>query len=227
MEISIIRSVEDAREARGLAVIVDVFRAFTTEAFFFAQGAGLVIPTLTLDEAHELKALDGSYVLAGERGGLKPEGFDLGNSPTEVLEADLTGKTVIHTTSNGTKGLMNTVNADEVLVGSFVMARSIAEYARRSGCEHISLVSTSPDVERDNEDILFALYVRDLLLGNPVDEDAIKRQLATTAAYGFLQREAGVPATDFDLCLDFDRFDFVIRRTIRDGRVCLVREMVK
>lgn len=106
MNISIIRSVEDAREARGLAVVIDVFRAFTTQAYFFDRGAERIIPVLTLDEAHTLKAEHPDYVLAGERGGLKPEGFDLGNSPTEALEIDLSGKTVIHTTSNGTRGLI-------------------------------------------------------------------------------------------------------------------------
>lgn len=103
-------------------------------------------------------------------------------------------------------------------------AAGLERYIRASGHTEISFVSTSPDADNDNEDILFALYMRDRLLGNPVDESALKQRLSTTAAYGFLKSEAGVPETDFDLCLDFGRFDFAIRGIMQDGRLTLVKQ---
>jgi 2-phosphosulfolactate phosphatase len=223
MKIEIIKSLKDADKVTELAVIIDVFRAFTTEAYIFANGARRIIPVMTLEEAHALKKENPEYVLVGERGGLKPEGFDFGNGPTEVLPVDFTGKTIIHTTSNGTKGLMNASNADAVLVGSFVMADSIVKYIQQNNFETISLVSTAPDTESDNEDILLAYYIRDILSGNMVDEAEIKNKLATTSVASFLLNEAGVPQSDIDLCLDFHRFNFVIKKVSDNGNFYLIR----
>ena len=94
MKIEIIKSLKDADKATGLAVVIDVFRAFTTEAYIFANGASKIIPVLDLDEAYKLKKENPEYILVGERGGIKPEGFDYGNSPTEILNVDFTGKTI-------------------------------------------------------------------------------------------------------------------------------------
>lgn len=224
MKIEVIKSLNDASKATGLAVVIDVFRAFTTEAYLFANGADKIIPVLCLEEAYKIKSENPDYILVGERGGLKPEGFDFGNSPTEILDVDFTGKTIIHTTSNGTKGLLNTSNADEVLMGSFVIADSIVEYIKNHNPENVYLISTAPDEESDNEDVLLAYYIQDILNGKDVDEQAIKSKLATTSAHVFLLNEAGVPQSDIDLCLDFNRFNFVIKKVIENEQVYLIRE---
>ncbi len=226
LKINIIRSLKDAGEAKGLAVVIDVFRAFTTEAYIFANGASKIIPVLDLVEAHKLKKENPTYILVGERGGIKPEGFDFGNSPTEILNVDFSGKTIIHTTSNGTKGLINAKNAEIVLVGSFVVADSIVKYIQDNHLQDISLVSTDTDTEKDNEDILLAYYLRDRLNGSEVNEMEIKNMLAKTFAYSFLSNEAGVPKSDLDLCLDFHRFNFVIKKVIEGNQICLIREDV-
>jgi 2-phosphosulfolactate phosphatase len=223
MKIEIIKSLKDADKATGLAIIIDVFRAFTTEAYIFANGARKIIPVMTLEEAYAIKKENPEYLLVGERGGLKPEGFDFGNGPTEVLNVDFSGKTIIHTTSNGTKGLMNASSADAVLVGSFVMADSIVKYIKQNNFETISLVSTAPDSDSDNEDILLAYYIRDVLSGSVVDEAEIKNKLATTSVASFLLNEAGVPQSDIDLCLDFHRFNFVIKKVSDNGNFYLIR----
>lgn len=224
MQIEIIKSLKDADKATGLAVVIDVFRAFTTEAYLFANGARNIIPVLDLEEARTLKAEHPEYVLIGERKGIKPEGFDFGNSPTEVLEVDFSGKTIIHTTSLGTKGLLNTSNAETILVGSFVMADSIIKYIQSNNFQTLSLICTAPLTDDDNEDILLAYYIRDVLLGNKVDEEEIKNKLRTTAVYSFLVNEAGVPQSDIDLCLDFHRFDFIIKKVVENGQMHLMRE---
>ena len=140
MQIEIIKSLKDADKATGLAVVIDVFRAFTTEAYIFANGASKIIPVLDLEESHKLKKENPSYLLVGERGGLKPEGFDFGNGPSEVVDVDFTGKTIIHTTSNGTKGLINASNAEAILTGSFVVADSIVKYIKSYNFKNISLI---------------------------------------------------------------------------------------
>jgi 2-phosphosulfolactate phosphatase len=224
MQIEIIRSVEDAHTAKGLAVVIDVFRAFSVEAYIFANGAAKIIPVLNLEEAYKLKEENPEYILIGERGGIKPEGFDFGNSPTEILDTDFSGKTIVHTTSNGTKGLVNTINAEAVLAGGFVMADSILAYIKQNNFQNISLISTAPDTGVDNEDLLFAYYIRDVLEGVPVTESDIKSMTTKTSAYALLFDEVGVPATDFDLCLDFNRFNFIIKKVMINNQMCLVRE---
>lgn len=224
MKIEIIKSLEDAHQASDLAVVIDVFRAFSVEAYVFANGAAKIIPVLTLEEAYDLKKKNPEYILIGERGGLKPEGFDYGNSPTEVLSVDFSGKTIIHTTSNGTKGLANTINAKTVLVGSFVIASSIAKYINQNNFQDVSLISTSHHTEINNEDMLCAQYIQALLEGTSVDEKEIKVNLKNVPAHSFLLDEAGVPSTDIDLCLEFNKFDFVIKKATDSGHVCLVKE---
>ncbi len=226
MKIEIIKSLEDADKATGLAVVIDVFRAFTTEAYIFANGAEKIIPVLNLDEAHKLKKENPEYLLVGERGGLKPEGFDFGNSPSEVVNVDFTGKTIVHTTSLGTKGLLSVSKTETVLVGSFVMADSILKYIHSNNSKHVSLVCTAPDSNNDNEDILLAYYIRDVLSGSVVDEQDIKNKLKLTPAHKFLLNEAGVPQADIDLCLDFHRFNFIIKKVVDNGGFYLIKETV-
>ncbi len=224
MKIKIIRSIEKIHEATGLAVIIDVFRAFSVEAYIFANGADKIIPVLSLEEAYTLKQKNPEYVLLGERGGIKPEGFDFGNSPTEILNVDFSGKTIVHTTTNGTKGLLGAVNATFVLVGSFVMASSIVTFIKQNNISDISLVSTSPDIEKDNEDVMFAYYIRDILNESSVNESEIKKHMRETSAYSFLLNEAGIPETDFDLCLDFNKFNFVIKKVVENNQMYLVKD---
>ena len=224
MNIKILKSVEGAHEATGLVIIIDVFRAFSTEAFVFANGAARIIPVLTLEEAFALKEEHPEYVLMGERGGLKVDGFDFGNGPTEVLDINFSGKTVIHTTSNGTKGLVNAVNADTVIVGSFVMINSIIKYIQQNEFQDITLVATSPYIDIGNEDVLFAECVRDILEGKDIDKEDIKAKVKAGPVRKFLTGELGIPPSDIDYCLDFNRFSFVIKKIVQDGQIQLIKE---
>jgi 2-phosphosulfolactate phosphatase len=224
MTIKIIKNVDEANQATGLAIIIDVFRAFSTECFVFQNGAKYIIPVLTLEEAYELKRQNPEYVLMGERKGLPPEGFDYGNSPTEILDVDFTDKIVVHTTSNGTKGMMNATKANEIITGSFINAKSIVKYINQNSFEEITLVSTaSLSFGENNEDIMLAYYIRDLLERNDIDESKIKFELQNSYVAKFLLQEAKVPSTDIDLCLDFNRFDFIIKQVEISGRKVLVK----
>lgn len=224
MEIKIIKSVDDASKATGLTVVIDVFRAFSTEAYIFANNAKRIIPVKDLDDAYRLKKDNPEYLLVGERKGVKPEGFDFGNGPSEVINVDFSGRTIIHTTSNGTKGLIDARNADTVLAGSFVTAGSIIKYIQNNNPKSVSLVSTSHHAGEENEDVLLAYYIRDVLNGDKTDEIAIKSKLATNTASQFLLTEVGVPQEDIDLCLDFHRFDFVIKKVSDKDGFYLVKE---
>ena len=225
MTINIIKNVDEANQSTGLASIIDVFRAFSTECFVLENGAKYIIPVLTLGEAYELKRQNPEYILMGERKGLPPEGFDYGNSPTEILDVDFTDKIVVHTTSNGTKGMMNATAANEIITGGFVNAKAIVKYINQNSFEEITLVSTaSLEYGENNEDIMLAYYIRDCLENRIVDELKIKSELENSFVAKFLLQEAKVPSTDIDLCLDFNRFNFIIRQDEIGGRKVLVKQ---
>src|SRR5664280_2937843 len=141
MKVEIAEFVEGARNARGIAVIIDVFRAFSVACYAIDAGAVKIIATSEISSAFKLKKKYKNSVLVGERDEKKIEGFDFGNSPTEVIREDLSGKTVIHTTTAGTQGLTNAFNADAILTGSFVNAGAVVRYIKSIDPDKVSLVA--------------------------------------------------------------------------------------
>ncbi len=122
--------VEGAKQAKGLTVVIDVFRAFSMEAYLFSKGVDKIIPVGDVSLAYKLKEENPQMLLAGERGGKILPGFDIGNSPAEIFSMDVSGKTVVHTTSAGTQGISNAVGADEIIGGSLLTAGAIAKYIK-------------------------------------------------------------------------------------------------
>ena len=214
MNIRILQLLEGARAATGTTVIIDVFRAFSVEAYFFSQGARVIYPVGDSGLAYRLKQDDPSAILAGERGGKIMPGFDVGNSPSELLKLDCAGKTVVHTTSAGTQGIANAENAKEILGCSLVNAAATAEYLRRSGAEDISLVCMGLAAKKETEeDTLCARYIRALLLGEALDMPKEIESLRYTSGAKFFDpaQQDAFPEPDFALCTALDRFPFAMR----------------
>lgn len=115
-----------AREAasRGASVVVvDTYRASTTIAVLVAHGAQ-VVPVASIEEAERYPA----DFRIGERGSAKVQGFDFGNSPTEVEEARIpTGSTVVLSSTNGTRIIEAAHGSPAVYIGAFVNAGAVAE----------------------------------------------------------------------------------------------------
>ena len=213
MEVNILELVEGARRARGLTVVIDVFRAFTLECYLFAQGAERIYPTGSLEEALALKREHPDYLAFGERGGAQVAGFDYGNSPSQVAGLDLTGVTCIHTTSAGTQGVVGATGADEVVTTSLVNARAVARYIEARDPREVSIVAMgNAGVSSAAEDVLCARYIKSLLEGDPIDVGSEAAALATGAGAKFFDpARPEFPEADFPLCVDCDRFDFVVR----------------
>jgi 2-phosphosulfolactate phosphatase len=118
------RGARAAARAGSAVVVVDAFRASTTIAALVQKGAR-VVPVASIEEA---RAYAGADLRAGERGGAKLAGFDLGNSPTEVLESEVPpGSTVVLSTTNGTRVAEAASGAPAVVVGAFVNASALAD----------------------------------------------------------------------------------------------------
>lgn len=214
MKIEILQLIAGARAARGLTVIIDVFRAFSLEACLLAGGAEKIIPVGDAELAYRLKQEHPEFVLAGERHGKILPGFDTGNSPSQLAGVDVMGKTVVHTTSAGTQGIANALYADEILGASLVNAKATADYIRRSGAERVSLVCMGlAGVEPTDEDTLCARYIKCLLENEPLDLAGEIEGLKQTSGAKFFDpgQQDVFPKEDFALCVDADRFDFVLK----------------
>ena len=225
MDIRIVHYPEGAASARGFAVVIDVFRAFSVACYAFERGAKQIVATHSLEIARALKQDYPQYLLMGERHARKPPDFDFGNSPGELETADLSGKTLVHTTHAGTRALLAARHAGHVITGSFVNAGAIAGYIRRHSPETIFLVCAGFEGRSEAmEDTLFAQYLKDLLLGGSPDFTSIP-ELLKTAPSGrrfFDPADPDSPEIDFHMCRALDRFDFVIARTDAGVDACVL-----
>lgn len=166
-------------------------------------------------------------ILVGERNAVMLPGFDFGNSPTEVEQVNFSGKTVVHTTSAGTCGLLACANADEIITGAFVNAGAVAEYIRSSGHEEVSLVALgTAGVERSLEDTMCAMFIKNEVEEYPNSFATLKKFLATipSAAKFFDPAADYAPERDFELCMELDRFSYVLKADpVDEDTVRLVR----
>ena len=148
---------EPAELVGGVAVVLDVLRATSTIVYALAAGVKAVIPCGEIDDARRIAAQSppGTVLLGGERHGLKISGFDLGNSPTDYTPPAVAGKTLIFTTTNGTRALIRARAARRVLVGAFLNLGVVVRLlANETGPVHIVCAGTDGQVTL--EDVLCA-----------------------------------------------------------------------
>ena len=229
MDIRILHLTEGARQAEGLAVIIDVFRAFSLECCLADMGAREIRPVGAVEEALAWRKRDPECVLIGERHGRKLEGFDFGNSPSTVSPEAIRGRRIIHTTSAGTQGVTGAAGAEEILTGSFLNAGAIAEYIRKRAPEKVSLVCMGREgLEEAEEDELCAVYLRSLLEGRPMgDIDERLKGLRQGGGRHFFdpENQEVFPEKDFWMCIDLDRFDFVL--SVQKDELGLISRKIK
>ena len=105
-------------DGKSTVVVVDLLRATTVISTAFKEGVVAIIPVQTLDEALSYKDKEG-YIVAAERNAKPIEGFDYGNSPFHYINADVKGKTLVLTTTNGTKAIHN-AREHKVITSSYI-----------------------------------------------------------------------------------------------------------
>ncbi|HEX3856932.1 MAG TPA: 2-phosphosulfolactate phosphatase [Verrucomicrobiae bacterium] len=164
------------RDLRATACVVfDVLRATSTFVTALHHGAKAIIPVSEIAEALDFRKAEGrrqkaeSILLGGERNGVRISAdgidFDLGNSPREYTPEKVRGKTIISTTTNGTRALRACVGAKIILASSFLNLSATAEFLRRDNFENILLVCAGTGENRADEDILAAGALVELLVG--------------------------------------------------------------
>lgn len=136
MQVSLELVARDAGKAveRGdVVVVVDVLRCTSSIITALANGARSLRPVRTVKEARKIHDEAPRYVLAGERGGKKPKGFTLGNSPRAFTQDAVEGRDIVITTTSGTAALTRVMDARWVLIGALINAQVVAEAAARIG----------------------------------------------------------------------------------------------
>lgn len=215
MNIEIFQMIEGAKKAKGLTVIIDVFRAFSLECYLMAAGAERLLPVGAKETAYALKEKRPDYILVGERHGVILPGFDYGNSPSQTAGVDFTSRTLVHTTSAGTQGIANASGADEILTGSLVNAGAVARYIQKKGCEQVSLVCMGLEGKAEGpEDVLCGRYIKSILEEKPfhMEEELRKlRKMPSAEKFFRTENQKVFPEKDYWMCTDVDRFDFVLK----------------
>ena len=227
MKINRLQLIEGAKQAEGLTVIIDVFRAFSLECYLYDMGVKEIRPIGSIEDAFALSEKIPGSILVGERKGKKCEGFDFGNSPSTVDRQKVMGKTIIHTTSAGTQGIVNAQNADEIITGSLVNAKAIAAYIKKKNPETVSIVSMGTRGIRTNpEDELCADYLISLLEDREMPDFEEKvAGLRTNGGEHFFDpdNQEVFPEEDYWMCIKYDQFPFVIRMEL-DGLGFIARK---
>ena len=183
------REANKAVKRRDLVIVIDVLRSCSTIINLLAKGAKSTIPTATLREARDLRKEHPDYVLFGERKGLKPEGFDFGNSPTGFSAQDVHRRNIILTTTSGTLAMTRCRSAEWVLLGSFLNTELVAREARRIALNrriNISFVLSGDKGEFSLEDFICAGAIAEKFQGETLSDKVQAAVLGFRQARGNL-----------------------------------------
>jgi len=229
----------DLRET--VCVVFDVLRATSTMVAALANGAKAMVPVEEISDALAQRKKYPGALLAGERGGMRIQAgltggidFDLGNSPREFRRETVAGKTIIMTTTNGTKALRACMGARRVLAGSFLNLQAMADFLTKEPPSDLLLVCGGTGEQAAYEDALCAGALCDLFW-EQYGEDSIADS-ALMARNLFLHEEDGLVTAfqqsrnarnllkypelrdDVTYCAQRDLFDLVPQMG-QDGRV--------
>ena len=213
-------TLETCSEATGTVVVIDVLRAFTCAAFAFAAGAKEIILVQEVAEAFALQQKIPSALLMGEVDGFPIEGFNYGNSPSALMNLDLTGHHFIQRTSRGTLGVVRSTRADMILASSFCCAKATANYILDYAPDIVTFVITGlGENGMGDEDVACADYLEALLKGHqPAPEPFLTRVRESVIGQLFLNPSyPELPADDLPCCTDLDRFDFAMLVRRKNG----------
>ncbi len=226
MEIRIGSLSRDASEATGAALVIDVFRAFTTAAIAFDRGAERITLVAEVEEALEIRKSNPAIadILMGEVGGRRPEGFDYGNSPYEASSVDFHGKSVVQSTRAGTVGTAaaGAAGCDPIYVTSFVVAGATVQavQAEEPPPDLVTILAMGDQgVNRSDEDEHCAMYLRNRLEGRNPDPEALRKLIMAGGATQkfFDDAQPQFHPRDVGLALEVDRYPFAMRVAREDG----------
>ncbi len=243
------RLLTGAADAQGIVVVIDVLRAFSCSALMFHYGVRDLALVRTPQEALAFRERDSDYLVAGEVKGVKVEGFDLGNSPADIVskgEAFFRNRRVAVRSSAGTQGVLAAAaHAHQVILGSYMTADAIARYVRTTGGNEavVTIVAMGFEgIKPSVEDERCGDYIEHLLTvgagpGAPKlgtsDGGRLYDHLAAIweclhdpdIATSLRGRHHYRPKEDIVLALQRDLFDFVMVGRLEGGHVRVTKSV--
>jgi 2-phosphosulfolactate phosphatase len=207
-------------EAKGVCIVIDVLRAFTTAAFAFDAGAKEIHFVSTIEEAFKKREEDPKLLLMGELEGVIIEGFQFGNSPHQLHTGDVGGKTLVQRTTSGTQGVVGCSHAEHIFATSFVIADATVQQVRALNPTDVTIIATGR--KNGDEDLALAEYLKQKLLGLSVELDPLLERVhnspcAERMVVGPTSYVDG--AYDIQLATQINRFPFAIRVHKENGRL--------
>ncbi|AGO60703.1 MULTISPECIES: 2-phosphosulfolactate phosphatase [Ferroplasma] len=182
-------------------VLIDIFRATTTIPLMLYRNAKSIIPVRTITETRKMKAKNPDYLTSGERYGVRIPRFNYGNSPSVIMGEDLSGKTLLFTSTNGIKVLFKIREfPGDIYLSSFI--NFTATYNAIKDREKVSIiVSNRPDGISD-EDYIYANMLKAKLEGEEVNVDDYCNQIR--ASHGAKRLKIMGAAADIESSLKVD-----------------------
>ncbi len=192
-----------------VCVVFDVLRATSTFVTALHHGAKAIVPVSEIAEALALRRRQPDVLLGGERDGVRIRAaqtggidFDLGNSPREYTPEKVRGKTIVSTTTNGTRALRACAGAKTVLAASFLNLAATAAFVRNLRPAGVLLVCAGTGENVAIEDVLAAGAMSELLVGSSRCDDRTAQRAvptfsdsAATARNAWRKAEGNLAAT--------------------------------
>lgn len=210
-----------ASRATGIVIVIDVIRAFSVAGYAFAAGAEKMWLVRTIEEAHAMRKREPHALLAGEVGGRLIEGFELNNSPSQMMQAPVQGRTIIQRTGAGTQGAVNAHQARSILLCALTNAQATADYARMLANQTGDVITFLPTATINgetphNEDDICADYVQALIEGSSEAETILQQGISYLQTSGRFDawlngyQDLDLPAADVPAILDVNRLHFAM-----------------
>lgn len=169
MKIDVIISADNIKSEyleNKIVVVIDMLRATSVITTALANGAKQIFPILTVEEAFdkkkELLSKGEDILIGGERKALKIDGFDFSNSPLEYTKENVDGKTIILSTTNGTRAINLSLKADEIIIGSILNARAVALELKKLN-KDVVFINAGTNGEFSMDDFICSGYMINLL----------------------------------------------------------------
>ncbi len=161
MEVNIVNGRKENSFSKNPKVLIDIYRSTTTMPLMLKRGANMIIPVSSVSVAKKIKSDNPDYVIAGERYGFKVPGFQMSNSPYEVMNTELAGKTVIFTSTNGTRVLNKIKEPEAIFICSYINIFATLPLLKKFDAID-AVLSGRPDGYAD-EDYYFGMFIKDYL----------------------------------------------------------------
>ena len=214
--------IEGARNARGIAVVIDVLRSFTVTAYALAGGAQEGRLVTTTDEARALAAAIPGSLLSAEENALPLPGIAISNSPTQIQAADASGRILVQRSTAGTPVAAAVPFQVGIFAACLVVARATVRACMSRRPEVLTLVASADHPE----DHACAQYMENLALGRDTDVHQLLQPLRASERYARVMGGTwpGFPPSDLELALVPDRFNFAMPISREPGYLRVTRD---